>query len=83
MNKTSYVEKMNVLLSDSSKFKTFSADKRVKNNPFIYFEEKFNRSIKQLLDDYKISDEVYLLEMIISYYQIYKCWVLQSITTQD
>ena len=50
INKDTYINKMNALLSDNTKFKVFSCDKRVKNDPFIYFEEKYNRTaIKKLL----------------------------------
>ena len=46
--KERYIHKMNQILSDRSKFNEYKMDKRVKLDPFIYAEERFNRQIKEL-----------------------------------
>ena len=50
---------MNEILLDKKRFELFKADKRVKKNLFIYYEERFNRSLKTLENSNKITNEIY------------------------
>jgi len=53
-----YIDKMNKILSDVSKFKEFKQDKRVNKNSFIYAEERFNRTLKDLFKKHKLDEEI-------------------------
>jgi len=50
--------KMNQILSDSSKFKPFKQDGRVEKDSFIYAEDRFNRSIRDIFKKHKLSNEI-------------------------
>jgi len=50
---------MTTLLDDRTKFKPFQPDGRVKQNAFIYAQERFNRKVKEMHDNKKLSKEIY------------------------
>ena len=49
---------MNEILSDTSKICEYKEDKRVKIDFFIYAEEKFNRTIKEVLKKNNLPKEI-------------------------
>ena len=56
--KERYVHKINTILSDKTKFSEYKQDKRVKIDSFIYAEEKFNRTIKDLFKKHSLPKEI-------------------------
>jgi len=57
--KANYINKMNTLLSDNSKFKEFVPHGNSRKDPFITNENKFNNHLKRLEKAGKISSEIY------------------------
>ena len=58
-DKEVYKSKTKTLLADRKRFKLFTPDKRVKKNNFIYFEEKFNKTLKEMYDKGQIDEAIY------------------------
>jgi len=56
--KEKYIYKMNKILADKTKFREFSIPKRVKGDPFIYAEERFNRVVKDLFKKEKLPKDI-------------------------
>jgi len=56
--KERYIYKMQQILGDTSKFKPYNEDKRVKKNSFIYAEEGFNRAVKGICKKFKIPKDI-------------------------
>ena len=57
--KENYVDKMMTILNDESKFKAFCHSSRSDKNPFVLYEENFNRSLLRLRNAGDINDQVY------------------------
>jgi len=58
-NRDAYINKMNSILSDTSKFKLYTPHGNIKKNFFIQMEETFNRKIKTFYDSKNINKETY------------------------
>jgi len=58
-NRDTYVTKMKRIINDPARFRKLKIDKRVKKDPFIYAEERFNRNLSNLLKSSKISNDIY------------------------
>lgn len=57
--KENYVKKMTDLLSDDSKFKSYTASNRSDKNPFILVEDQLNRSLLRLRNAGDLTNDVY------------------------
>ena len=52
-----YVRQMNAILADGTKFRRYKC--KSKKDPFIFKEEQFNRKLKKMKAEQKISEEIY------------------------
>ena len=53
------IHKMMEILNNNYWFKKFQPDKRVQKNAFIYAEDVFNRTLREMKQSRTISDELY------------------------
>ena len=58
-DKKIYIEKLQEVLSDTSRFKTYKVHKRSKKNPFILEEDRFNRKLQDLKAKKLINDDIF------------------------
>ena len=58
-NRNVYVQKIINIIDDAAHFRPFKMNKRVKKDPLVYAEEKFNREIHKLQTSCQIKNEIY------------------------
>ena len=58
-DKSTYIQKMDSILSDINKFEIYHPHGNSRNNPFIVLENKFNKKLLTLLNQGKITKEIY------------------------